>query len=310
MAESGPTLTTLVILVVILLVAAGLGIWGANYLLVPRPVTTPTSVQVGDNLTVNYLGQYANGTQAGRVFDTSLYSIYLNNISYPKSLQYTGRGGAPSDYTPLPVHVGAFNGQYNINGVNYSGVVTGFWEGMLGLQVNQTRWVTFPDSLGYQSADPACFQTLPLKFTVPVLTNVAASQFATQYPGVTPAPGVTFKDPTYGWQDLIFSMNSTSITLESLTSVGYVAAVSGWNATVTAVNSTTISLLNDITPQNYGNILGAFATARGCGGGQPSTQFIISNVNVGAGTFTENWNSPVAGYSLTFRITIVQFVTT
>ncbi|HLM90981.1 MAG TPA: hypothetical protein VK424_02875 [Thermoplasmata archaeon] len=309
MAETGPSRTTLVILVVIILVGAGVGIWGVNYLLHPRSISTPASVQVGDNVTVNYIGQFGNGTQVGRTFDTSLYSVYVNNISYPKSLQYSGRGGVPSGYSPLPIHVGAFGGTYNVNGQNFSGVVTGFWEGALGLQVNQTRWVTFPDGLGYGPANPACTKTLPLQFTVPVLTSVASSQFSTDYPGVTPGPGVTFTDPTYGWQDLIFTMNSTEITVESLTSIGFVASVSGWTATVSALNATTITLMNNITPQNYGNILGAFSTSRGCGGGNPSTQFVISSVNLGAGTFTEDWNSPVVGYSLTFRITIVQIVT-
>ena len=37
--------------------------------------------------------------------------------------------------------------------------------------------------------------------------------------GVTPGPGVTFPDPNYKWTDLIFSMNSTDITIESLTSI-------------------------------------------------------------------------------------------
>ncbi|MGA8663574.1 MAG: hypothetical protein WB809_00675 [Thermoplasmata archaeon] len=309
MAETGPSRTTLVILVVIILVGAGVGIWGANYLLHPRSISTPLSVQVGDNVTVNYIGEYGNGTQSGRTFDTSLYSVYLNNLSYPKALQYTGRGGVASDYSPLPVHIGAFQGTYVVNGVNYSGVVSGFWQGALGLQVNQTRWVTFPDTLGYGPADPACTQVVPLQFTVPVLTSVATSMFATQYPGVTPGPGVTFTDPTYGWQDLIFTMNSTEITLESLTSIGFVATVSGWTATVTAVNATTITLLDNITPQNYASILGTFPSSRGCAGGNPSTQFIISGVNLANGTFTEDWNSPVVGYSLTFRITIVQIVT-
>jgi FKBP-type peptidyl-prolyl cis-trans isomerase 2 len=311
MAETGPSRTVLVILVVVILVAAGAGIWAANYLLHPGPVSGPTTVQVGDNVTVNYIGEYGNGTQNGRVFDTSIYDVYANNVTYPKSLEYTPRGNQTSDYTPLPVHVGPGNVEYDINGTNYTTVVTGFWQGMLGLGVNQTRWVTFPDSLGYGALDPSCTQKVPLSFTVPVLTNVPTSMFSAQYPGVTPSPGLTFTDPTYGWSDLIFSMNSTQIALESLTTLGFVAPLKlGWNATVTALNSTTITLLNDITPSNYGSILGNFPTGRACGGGNPTTPFVISGVDLAGGTFTENWNPPVFGYTLTFRITIVQFVTT
>jgi len=307
MEKPGPSRTVLLILIVVILVVAGVGVWAANYVLNPKAISTAPTAQVGDNVTVNYIGQYGNGSQAGKTFDTSLWSVYINNQTYPKSLQFS-HGTAQADYTPLPVYVGAANAPYVIDGVNYTPVVTGFWQGMLGLHLNQTRWVTFPDSLGYQQLNPSCTQVVPLSFTVPVLTTVATPQFATYYPGVTPSPGVTFPDPTYKWTDLIFSMNSTDITVEALTSVGFVAAVSGWNATVTAVNATTISLLNDITPQNYGSILGTFSTSRSCDGGNPSPAFTILSVNTGNGTFTENWNSAVAGFTLTFRITLVQIV--
>ena len=310
MAETGPSRTTLVILVVVILIAAGAGIWAADYYLHPRPVSTPETVQIGDNVTVNYIGQYANGSQAGKTFDSSIYSVYLNNVTYPKSIQYSPRGNLPSDYNPLPVYVGPGNSQYNVAGVNYTPVVTGFWQGMLGLQVNQTRWVTFPDSLGYHALDPSCTATVSMTSSVPVLTTVGPSQFTSKYPGITASPGLTFADPAYGWTDVVFSMNSTAITVESLTSVGFVATDGGWNATVSAVNATTITLLDDITLTNYGSILGHFATSRGCGGGQPTSQFTILSVNVANGTFVENWNSPVVGFSLTFRISIAQIVTT
>jgi hypothetical protein len=310
MADTGPSRTTLVVLVVILLIAAGVGVWAANYYLKPRAIAAAQTAQVGDNVTVNYIGEYGNGTQMGKVFDTSLYNVSIDNATYPKSLQYTPHGPLPSAFIPLAVHVGPLRGSYVINNVNFTGVVTGFWQGMLGLKVNQTRWVTFPDTLGYGPLNPACTETLPLAFSVPVLQVVPTTQFSTSYPGVTPNPGVTFPDPNYKWSDLIFSMNSTDIVVESLTTAGYVAPLaSGWNATVTAVNATTISLVNDLTQQNYGRILGAFPTGKSCGGGPASTQFTLIGVNPTAGTYTINWNSPVVGYSLTFRITLVQFVT-
>jgi hypothetical protein len=298
---------TLVILVVIVVAAAGIGLGLEQYYAYPSPATPAATAQVGDNVTVNYIGQYANGSQAGRTFDTSLYAVYLNNVTYPKSLQYTGRGTSPSDYSPLPIHIGG-DIQYTVDGVNYTPVVTGFSQGVVGLQVNQTRWVTFPDSLGYFGLNPACVATVPLTFSVPVLTTVAVGDFSTDYPGVTASPGLTFPDPTYGWTDLVFSMNTTDITVESLTTVGFVATVTGWNATVTQVNATAITLHDDITPANYASILGHFATARACGGGQPSSTFTILSLNLANGTFVENWNSPVAGFSLTFRITLVSIV--
>jgi FKBP-type peptidyl-prolyl cis-trans isomerase 2 len=311
MADTGPSRILLVLLVVIILAGAGIAAWVVNYELTPQSIAAPTTVQVGDNITVNYIGEYANGTQQGKVFDTSIYSVYANNATYPKSLQYTPHGNRSADFTPLPITITPGNHEYNINGTNYTSVVTGFWQGILGMQVNQTRWVTFPDSLGYGPLDPACTASVPLTFTVPVLRTVPTSQFSTEFPGVTPGQGVTFTDPAYGWTDVVFTMNATDITVEGLTSIGFVAPLTtGWNATVTGVNATTISLRDDITPQNYGGILGTLATARPCGGGSPTSTFTILSVNLANGTFLENWNSPVTGFSLTFRITIVQFVST
>lgn len=310
MARTGPSRILLVILVAVVIVAAAVSVWAVNDVLTPKPISAPDTVQVGDNVTVNYIGEYGNGTQQGKVFDTSIYSVYANNQTYPKALQYTPHGNTSAEFTPLPVHVGPGNLEYNINGTNYTTVVTGFWQGMLGLGVNQSRWVTFPDSLGYGPIDPACTASVPLSFTVPVLSTVPTSQFSNQYPGVTPGQGVNFPDPTYGWTDTIFTMNSTDITVESLTTIGFVSSLSqGWNATVTAINATTITLLDDITPQNFAGILGHFAVSKACGGGSPASTFIISGVNLGTNTFTENWNAPVFGFTLTFRITVVQFVT-
>lgn len=309
MSTTGPSRIFGVLLVVVVIVVAGLGLWAAHDLLVPKSIAGPATSQVGDNVTVNYIGEFGGGSQFGRVFDTSIYSVYLDNTSYPKSLEFSfTHSASASSYKPLGVHLGAFNGQYKIGNATFSGVVTGFWQGMVGMLVNQTRWVTIPVSLAYGPLDPACEATVPLAVTVPVMTVVPGANFSARYPGVTPATGVTFPDPTYGWTDLVFTVNSTFVTVESLPSVGYVAHLSGWEATVTALNATTISLVNGITPANYGGLLGTFPTGRSCGGGPASTHFLIASVNVANQTYTQNWNSEVVGQSLTFRITLVSIV--
>ena len=309
MATTGPSRILVVVLIVVVVAVAGAGLYFAHNYLVPPSNAGPPTSQAGDNVTVNYIGEFASGPETGRVFDTSIYSVYLDNASYPKSLEfpYTHSGSA-SSYTPLGVYLGSYNGQYTVGNQTFSGVVPGFWQGMLGMVVNQSRWVTIPVNLAYGPLNPACEASAPLSFSTPVLNIVPAANFSTTYPGASPTLGATFADPVYDWTDLVFAANASWVTVESLPTIGFVSHLSGWNATVTAINSTSITLLNGITVQNYGSLVGSFPSSRSCGG-VPTTHFLIAGVNLANQTYTMNWNSEVVGQSLAFRITLVSIVT-
>ncbi len=142
------------IVLVLIVVAAGITGGALLYYYVDHksPSSSGVRVALGDNLTVNYIGIFASGPQQGRVFDTSEYSVALNNASWPKSLQYTSRGGYPTDYTPLGVYVGpnAPSSGYTIGNLTFSAVVPGFWQGLLGLPGNQTHYITVPPGPGVQ----------------------------------------------------------------------------------------------------------------------------------------------------------------
>jgi FKBP-type peptidyl-prolyl cis-trans isomerase 2 len=305
MAEPGPSRLLLLILVVIALVGAGVGAWGIHYYLEPKGATPLLTVQAGDNVTVNYIGSFGSGPQIGKTFDTSIFSIYQNNVTYPKSLEFPfTHTGNPANYTPLPTHIGG-SGQYTIGNLTFGTTVTGFWQGLIGMTGNSTRYIVIPPTAGYGKLNPACLETRPLAYTVPVDAVVPASQFGTDYPGVTASIGTTFTDPVYGWSDLVLSVNSTAIVVDHLPQLGQTTAFGGWNITVTALNSTTISVLNLLTPSNYGRVLGTFASEQNCPGANPATHYLISAVNTAAGTFTINWNSEVTGQTLVFRVTIV-----
>ncbi|MCI4372121.1 MAG: FKBP-type peptidyl-prolyl cis-trans isomerase [Thermoplasmata archaeon] len=304
MAEPGPSRLLLVILVVIAIVGAGVGVWGANYLLHPKSQASILTVAVGDNVTVNYIGSFGSGGEIGRTFDTSIFSVYQNNVTYPKSLYFPStHGGNPANYTPLPTHIGP-SGQYTIGNLTFGTTVAGFWQGLVGMNGNQTRYVVIPYSLGYGPLDPACTATRPLAYTVPVYVTVPADQFSAVYPGISATSGTTFTDPTYGWTDLILSVNATAVVVNHLPSLGQTTRFDAWNITVTNLSSTTISVLNLLTPSNYGRVLGTFSAAQSCGG-QSQAHYLISGVNLNAGTYSINWNSEVTGQTLIFRVTIV-----
>jgi|HubBroStandDraft_1064217.scaffolds.fasta_scaffold01139_7 hypothetical protein len=312
MAEPRPS-RVLSIIVAIIVVAAGIGIFAFLYYENHKsPASGPLTVQSGDNVTVNYIGILGSGPQEGRVFDTSVYSVALNNASWPKTLMYASRGGVPSDYSPLAVHVGpsAPSGGYTIGNLTFGSVVPGFWQGLLGLPGNKTHYITIPQNLGYPSTliNASCYVTEPLTYTYPVVQTLAPAAFTTAFPNVTALAGTGFTDPSYGWQDQILSVNSSAVVYENLPSQGMLTNPNGWAVKVTNISATTISLANQLSPTQAGQILGHVSGTGVCG----ATTFIVSQVNLGAGTYVADYgdtqqhgNQQVYGQTLIFIVTVV-----
>jgi len=302
MATEKPSPTVMVVLVVLLLVAAGAAAAFVYEYNKTKSAPSALTVKVGANITVNYIGVFGSGPQEGRVFDTSYYAVATNNLSYPKSLEYTPRGPVTA-YTPLGVHVGptAPASGYTIGNFTFNTVVTGFWQGVIGLGGNQTRTIVVPPSLGYGAMNTSCLRTLPLAYTVPVLSFVPIASFGTLYPGVSETVGTVFVDPNYGWNDTVFAVNSSSVTVASLATLGEKATPDGLPFVVAALNATTISLSSLLTPASAGLVLGKLPTGGFC----TKSEFIVSAVNVAAGTFTENFNPEVQGETLDFVVSVV-----
>jgi FKBP-type peptidyl-prolyl cis-trans isomerase 2 len=305
MATNQPSRVLLAVLIVVVLVAGGIGAALLYEYSKPKSSRPVLSVQPGDNVTVNYIGEFGSGAQQGRVFDTSYYSVATNNASYPKSLEYQPRS-SPSAYTPLPVHVGAYapGSGYTIGNLTFGSVVTGFWQGLLGLVGNQSHVVVVPPGLGYGPLNSSCLATEPLVFSVAVLRFVPVAQFATLYPNGTATTGAVFPDPTYGWNDTVFAVNSTSITLQALPSVGESSSPNGVPFVVSDVNATSITLTSRLTPSDAGLVLGHATSGGLCG----KSQFIVNAVDLTSGTFTENFNPEVQGETLDFVVTVVDIL--
>jgi len=303
MAEPKRSLVLPAILIAAILVGTGVGVYFLYEYNHPKPSAAPWTVEVGSNVTVNYIGYFGSGPQTGKVFDTSLYSVYLNNAGYPKSLEFD-HGTSPANYTPIGFSIGPNipAGGYTIGNETFNGAVSGFWKGLLGLEVGQARTFSFPPSEGYRFPNPTCYATQRLVFSVPVLIPLTTSNFATLYPGVNATPGTHFTDPTYGWDDLVLTVNATAVVVENLPSTGFRVPGLNWPQIVTAVNATTITVTNQLSPLNAGLILGHVpASSAVCG----SAKYIISAVNVSGGTYTEDYNSEVTGQTLTFWAMIV-----
>ena len=302
-----PSYLPLVVLVVVVIVGAGVGAGYLYYKTQPASVTGPRLVQIGDNATVTYIGILGSGPEQGKVFDTSVYQVASNNATWPKALQFGFRGG-PSSYTQLGVHVGSIaRANYTLNNYSFVQVVPGFWQGLVGIPTNVTHTVVVPPALGY-AAYP-CSVVFPLQLTVPVFATFPGVQFQKLYPGVLATNGATFTDPHYGWTVQILSANASSVSIQNIAPVGHVAAPNGWKIVVTNVSATPngsgqITLSNELSPADAGHLQGTSSTGPTCGG-QPATRYIVTAVNLTAGTYTEDFNQEVAGQTLIFLVKVV-----
>jgi hypothetical protein len=302
MAEPRPPRALAAILVVLVVVAGGGGFAFLYYENHKSPSPGGTRVALGDNVTVAYIGLFGSGPQIGRVFDTSLYSVATNNLSWQKSLEYTWRGPNPANYTPLPVYVGPYapSGGYTIGNLTFSTVVTGFWQGLVGLPPNQTRYVTVPASLGYDIVNQSCFVTRPLVTTVPLVAALSFPAFESEFPGINTSAGYEFTDPTYGWPDLILVSNTSSVVYENLPTLGSGTSPGGLPATVSAINSTTITVAYQLSPAQAGLVKGT-STSSVCS----SSTFIVSQVDQKAGTYVADYNPEVYGQTLIFQVVVI-----
>lgn len=305
MAQSPPpSLALFAIVVVIVLAAAGLGGYFLYRQNVPPVPAGVARVAVGDNVTVDYIGFFGSGPQTGRVFDTSLKSVALDNTTYPKSLGFTLRN--LSGYTPLGVHVGSTpRTGYVVGNLTFVGVVPGFWRGLVGLPVDKPSSISIPYQEGYGPMNLSCLRTRPLVETLSTTVTLTVRAFSTSFPAVAPNAGVTFLDPNFGWTDTILSSNTSAVVVGYMPHVGEVTTHVGWPVVVTAVTASTITLTSELSSGAVGLVGGNLSgNATVCG----THQYIVSSVNPN-GTYTENFNREVTGRTLIFRVTILQIVT-
>ena len=302
----------LIVLVAVVLVGAGIAAGVVYYKESPPAAATPLTVQVGDNVTVNYIGVYGSGPEQGKVFDTSLYSVAVNQIAFPKSLTYTPRGPSPSNYTPLDVHVAGDtpSAGYTLGSYTFIGVVAGFWLGLVGLPGNVSKQLIIPPDLGYGPSNPACIATEPLTYSLPMVTTLTSTQFSSDYPGQVASTGAQFPDPHYAWPVLVLSSNSSYVTVENLPSIGWTASPSGWPVEVTNVSATAngtglITLQNQLGPSQSGHLLGTDYAGTGPCSSQSNGKFIVTNIDLATGTYQEDYNQEVQGETLIFTVTVI-----
>lgn len=245
------------------------------------------TVQSGDLVRVNYVGKLPNG----QVFDTSLYSVAIDNATYPKSLFFSFRGDQ-GKYSTLNFTVG--NGR----------MIPGFENAVLGMKVGETKTVVIPMKDAYGPANESKITTMNLTETVPIYKEMSIDAFKAYF-GEAPTRGKLYTDLNYGWQVYTTNVDSRVARIQNMPTDGATYRAFdrssdpsyGWNITVDVDNvNQTITVHHLLDSSSAMKVKGFDETA---------TRFFIRSVDEAAGIAVIDRNDQRLGQDLTFIITLV-----
>ncbi|MGB9635705.1 MAG: FKBP-type peptidyl-prolyl cis-trans isomerase [Thermoplasmata archaeon] len=246
-------------------------------------------VEPGDKVVVDYIGRFEDLS----VFDTSMYSVAIDNVSYPKSPAFNMRQAG--DYVPLKVKVGtAAEGDYIT-------VIEGFREALIGMKVGERRTAIIPPEKGYGFKDPNLVVEKSLIESIPMKYIMNTSKFTDIY-GKSPLDGLVVRDPYWGWNLTVFTTYGDIVIFHYTPGVGEILTPFGWEIKVLSVDSTAnngageIKIQHMIKPSQVNRIHAKDFEHR---------DFYLIGLNMEKGTFTIDYNEQVKGNTLVFNITVL-----
>ena len=195
------------------------------------------TVKTGDNISVDYTGSFPNG----KVFDTSIESVAKEN-----NLSMEGR-----EYKPLKITVGKKQ------------VIQGFDEGMIGMNVGETKTLIIPPEKAYGPSNPRMIQVIPILENVPI-TRVLPNVFEVP---VGQFERVLGQNHTIG--DIVripdTNLNLTIKNISSNVSLSYNlkmgdeiwSARAPWNETVVKIDNKNITLRANVKQNDIVQLQGA-----------------------------------------------------
>jgi FKBP-type peptidyl-prolyl cis-trans isomerase 2 len=294
--------------VMLALVVAGilLSVAAIGYVLVTGAgashATSTRAIENGDSVTLNYIGRLSDG----RVFDTSLVDVANDNGRYPKSLTFTLRTN--DSYTPFTMTAGNYGS---------GGTIKGFALGVIGMQVNQTRFIEVPPGDGYP-VDSSMIKTIDIVQEIPATEVMTVSQFRNAFQ-TDPILMQTLPHFFWGWDVLVAFNDGGMVTIKHEPVVGQtvypfgnpndLSSPQGWPVVVESFDpngfngSGMTTVRHVISPSDVYNVKGM---------GADGNSFILSGYNATAGTFQihesnsqSGYNGELAGRTLIFEVTIV-----
>ena len=274
----------LVFIVIVSLIIAGGYI---TYTVISSSQTSAASgtpVKTGDNVAVDYIGQFEDGT----VFDTSIQSVAQNDTLFPKSLSFSTR----ESYSPLSFTVGT--GQ----------MISGFDNGVIGMCVNQTKVLVIPPEDGYGYPDESLFLTESLTLSVPVFEWVGNSTAFSEIYYISPIIGANVKNPEYGWNMTVYHIDPVTeqVMVKNNPYMGEIIDTSkGWLSQVKSIDTSANLGTGEIIIEH---LLGYNDVSSLIFIDEQGQQFSISRVDSASGTFTMDYNAEHVGKTLIFKVTL------
>lgn len=271
--------TLAAIIVVVIVAASSIGAYA--FLTDGRAATS------GDLVRVDYIGKLPNG----QVFDTSLYSVAVDNATYPKSLFFNFRGNQ-STYGTLNFTVG--KGQ----------MIPGFEKGVLGMKVGETKTLIIPVEQAYGQANASKITAMNLTETIPANKQMSVDEFRSYF-GVAPSPFTLYTDPNYGWTVYTGLVDSSKVMVQNQPVNGSVYRAFdspsdpsyGWNVTaVYDAGGENIIIHHHLDASSAMTVKGI---------DEAKTKFYVKSVDEAAGTAMIDRNNQIVGQELTFIVTLV-----
>lgn len=243
------------------------------------------SIRYGDAVLVNYIGRFENG----RVFDTSLWDVAVDNYTYPKAVSFSMR--AKNAYQPFNFTIG-------------KGAVIKGWEiGVMDMKVGQTKVLNLSKELAYGDPDPSLIKTLPLVQEVPLITEMNSTDFYKKYT-VHPSMGLEVVEPVWEWTATVIHISGDTITVRANPQIGAVVKpYKKWDSRVKDIDSGAddgkgkIWIEHLIKPDIVDNILDTDNEGK---------EFRLTGLSIAKGTFTIDYNREVVGKTLIFQITVLK----
>ncbi|NJD53453.1 MAG: FKBP-type peptidyl-prolyl cis-trans isomerase [Candidatus Methanoperedens sp.] len=264
---------------------------------------TAQTVKKGDNISVNYVGSFENGT----VFDTSIESVAKTNGLFTPG----------ATYEPLNFTVGK------------KSVIEGFDEGVVGMKVGETKKLTIPPEKAYP-VNPGQIYASPIIIDVPVNNTVKKGEVLPldqfeQFFGENHTVGESLQIPntninitinnissevsfTYDfklgsnvwdarapWNQTVIKIDEKNITLRSNVKKNQVIQEPGYpfTTTVTDINDTNITLRRNPIPDTTVELPSMFG------------QMIPTKISFNETSVIFDQNPEVAGKTLIFNVTLV-----
>lgn len=279
-------LMTIIGTLIVIGIICGVGYFSYT-ILIKTGQTTEMSVQYGDAVYVNYIGKFENG----KVFDTSLWNVASDNITFPKAVSFTMRT-TKTEYTALNFTVGKGT------------VIKGWDKGVIGMKIGETRILNISKDDAYGASDTSKIITLPVVQKIPIISDMNRTIFKEKYDNITPVVNMAVKDPVWGWSSTIISVSGEIVTMRANPSVDEVVhPYKAWNSVVIYIDSSAdsgkgaISVRHEISAGLVNNVKDTDSAGQ---------EFRLTGYSSTLGTFTIDYNREVAGKTLVFTITLVR----